>query len=96
MFTVIKPIARQLSDEILDVIDRVFSNNYTVQTVVLSIFVAVLLLIIIFFILPYMNSMRNDVIIFKYVDVKNSLFTLRNSNGNLNGQCKVYTIHWKE
>ncbi len=64
MFDVIKPVARQLSDDILNVLQRISSTNNNVQTSVLISFVILLFLAMVFFIFPYMNTIRNDVALF--------------------------------
>ena len=61
MFNVIKPVARELSDNIVSVIHRIKATNSSVETSLLITFIILLFLAMVFFIFPYMNTIRNDV-----------------------------------
>ncbi len=57
----IKPVIRKLSDKVLSVISDLATTNNNVVISLLISFVVVVLLAIAFFILPYMNSLRQEV-----------------------------------
>jgi len=61
MIHVLKPVAHKLVDEILYTIERINNNNANVDTAALIVFIVILVLAIPFFILPYVNKVRNDV-----------------------------------
>ncbi len=96
MFAVIKPVARQLSDDILDVVQQISSTNSNVETSLLIAFIILLFLAIVFFIFPYMNSIRNDVIGCRDdqgVDVEAALRADGDSAGDIDSEHKVHGVH---
>ncbi len=78
MFKVIKPVVRQLADKILSVAARVSDTNRNVGTAMLIAFITLIMLVVVFFICPYMQQLRKEVLFlflswFTYVDVQDSL-----------------------